>query len=130
MRGRYQTAYDSEGKAAFLKDAKELARAICLELDKNVDGLDVRIRTNRGGVAVSGEIYTDVCPKEGPRLHLTIEQSCIRGSGGRDDGVVLFAQKHEPRRQGSYAIVWGNKYLDIDMPPTWLATQLEYWMGW
>ena len=100
-------AYDdvsADRKDAFLRDAAAYLRAVgkALVLDGRFDQFD--IRTNRAGIAVSGEVSADFYQPPAadgamrPWLSVTIQQSVIHSASDRPDHIIILARIHTPRR--------------------------------
>jgi len=70
-------AYTVEGahnKERFLKGCREIAKELARLMGLAKGSYD--IRTNPGGMAVSGDVHL-----HGERIYVALEQSCIRGLG-------------------------------------------------
>ncbi len=66
------TQYDADAKAAFHKNAKKQLALLALELGFLKEGFD--IRSNQGGIAVSGEITL-----HHDAAYVQVSQSCMGG---------------------------------------------------
>ncbi|QXN72577.1 hypothetical protein RCTIPTONUS_107 [Rhodobacter phage RcTiptonus] len=76
---RTRVDYNAEAKAKFLSTAKKLLQRLKKELGNEYGECD-RIRTNKGGIAVSGEVTLHY-----DRLYVQVSQSCMG-----DRGTVMF----------------------------------------
>jgi hypothetical protein len=75
---RTRVAYDPEAKRLFHSHAHRQLRALAEAL--NLDDGDYDLRSNRGGIAVSGEITFHA-----DRLYVQVSQSCM----GADAGILF-----------------------------------------
>lgn len=66
------TQYDADAKVNFHKHAKKQLTLLALELGFLKDGID--LRSNKGGIAVSGEITL-----HHDKVYIQVQQSCMGG---------------------------------------------------
>lgn len=120
-------AYSVQGetlKDLFLNDALSMARMVARELKKR--GWDSKSRKNKGGIAVSGEVYCDLIPPTGDYQFLVEFGSTAFRSGGmlarEHDGVMIMVQKRS--RDDRRSIIGNNIYIDPSYTSEQVAAEI------
>ncbi len=130
-------AYSEQGherKKQFLRDAAALLRETAKQLTQH--GLTQSdVRTNRAGVAVSGEVTADFWnPETGRGVWLAVSSAGLSFLSGRQDGVAILARwrtyKAKPtgrskyQKRLSFQSEGPNQWLSPDLDSQQLATAL------
>ncbi len=113
--GGHINAYTPNGHAAketFLRDAAKYLRAVGRKLAA-AGMTEQSVRPNRGGIAVSGEVYGEFrAPGEDVGVFVEVGSSCVSHLSGRTDGVVIRAVWRCRRRERMHTPEGPNRYLD------------------
>ena len=109
-------AYTESGNARkeeFLRDAAKYLRAIGKELAKSgLTEQDV-MRPNRGGIAVSGEVYGEFrAPGEDIGVSVEMSSTCIMNLSGRRDGATIRAVWRCRRRERAHTPEGPNRWVN------------------
>ena len=124
-------AYSDAGEAQkekFLQDGAKLLRAVGQALYA-YGFRDIDLRTNRAGMAVSGEIHAEFRIPDGQRwLYVCLESTACRFLvPGRRDGVAIIARWREAN--GSRYVEGPNEWLDASLSSFELAHTLVRLVG-
>lgn len=108
-------AYTESGNARkeeFLRDAAKYMRAVGKELAKA--GLTEQdVRPNRGGIAVSGEVYAEFrAPGEDIGIFAEVSSTCVAHLSGRGDGVTIRAVWRCRRRERMHTPEGPNRWVN------------------
>lgn len=110
-------AYDERGlkgaenKEAFLKDARMLLRRAVRPFVN--EGWIAKISVNRGGVAVSGEVYCSLFLPDAEKMLFIEVSGTVLSLGRETDGAMIMVQYRTNDQRRSF--VGGNIYLSADL---------------
>lgn len=119
-------SYNEENKTAFLKAGASYMRSIFKTLKEVYPDAEFKVSKNKGGIAVSGEIYGDIRLDKQRGVLVTLTESVFSGSSSK---FVFYSQirrayPHEANPKHLGQIVGDNQYSDVHDPID-IITNLE-----
>ena len=84
-------------KDQFLRDGRAYLKSVGEHLAALIPGLQVELRVNKAGVAVSGEVFAYFTAPGGFRLFVEVGTSALKILSGRADSAIVLAQLRSPR---------------------------------